>query len=631
MLQELLKQYWNYDAFRPQQLEIIQSLLAGRDTLAVLPTGGGKSLCYQVPALAAEGTAIVISPLIALMKDQVQQLQHRGIPAAYLSSSRTAADNNDLMDMVLDGTCKLLYIAPERLLSERFLEQLSAVRISFLAVDEAHCISQWGHDFRPAYRRIVDIFRYVRRAPVIALTASATDPVKADILQQLGLKDAAVFVRSVIRDNLAYGVLHPQSRPEALITLLKERPGSSIVYCNSRKKTEETSLLLQRHGLDAQAYHAGMPKALRDKVQEIWTGSNSQVICATSAFGMGIDKPDVRTVIHMDIPASLEAYYQEAGRAGRDGQPASCVLLADENGMKQLYRQAAQSFPGIPFIRSVYEKVLIYLGIATGDGYQETCAFDAVKFIQQYQLPMYETIAAIRFLQREGYWQWNETETLSGRLMFTTDEYSVRQLQTINTKLYETAIAVLRLYGGVFSYPVPVDEFRIAKMMGINKLELDKYLQQLFAMGFIDYQPYNTDGALYLLQERLPLAYLKLNTRLYQQLETGYYDKLRQMEHYTTEQEQCRSLLLARYFSEPATIPCGICDNCQARNAAKISLSGFLEALQQQYTLPATTTLRELQNNFRTLPEGKIIEYLRFLNDEGRIEWNAGTGSIYLK
>lgn len=631
MLQELLRQYWQYETFRPQQLEIIENLMAGRDTLAVLPTGGGKSICYQLPAIAAAGTAIVISPLIALMKDQVQQLRKRGIQAAFLASSQTTSDNNELLEAAVAGEYKLLYIAPERLLSEHFLERLAALQISFLAVDEAHCISQWGHDFRPAYRHIADIFRVMRRVPVIALTASATDEVKTDIRQQLGMKAPGIFLQSVARPNLIYEVQQPQSKLEALTLSLQERPGSGIVYCSSRKKTEDTALLLKRSGLNAQAYHAGMPKLLRDKVQETWTLHTHQVMCATSAFGMGIDKPDVRTVIHLDIPASLEAYYQEAGRAGRDGAPATCILLADDNGINQLYRQAAQNFPDIPYIQSVYEKVLIYLGITTGEGYQEMYAFDAVKFMQQYKLPVYETVSAIRFLQREGYWQWNETEALSARLMFTTNEYSIQQLQHIQRKLYDTAIAVLRLYGGVFTYPTPVDEFRIAKMMGINKLELDTYLQQLQTMGFISYQPYTADGTLFLLQERLPLPYLKLNIALYRQLETRYYEKLDRIVHYVRETKTCRSQLLANYFNEVTTSPCGICDNCREQNATVLPLSAFWKQLQQQYPSPAITTFTELQNYFRSLPDGKIIEYLRFLNDEGKIAWHAGTGSIFLK
>lgn len=631
MLTDILHKFWAYKTFRPQQREIIESLIAGKDTLAVLPTGGGKSICYQIPAIAAQGTALVISPLIALMKDQVTRLQDIGIPAALLSASNTQSDHNNIIQAALAGRYKLLYIAPERLLSEQFLETLRSIPISFLAVDEAHCISQWGHDFRPAYRKIPVLFEYIGRLPVIALTASAADDVKKDIQQQLQMRHPVLFTQSVVRHNLSYKVDFPESKLKAVVELLKHQSGSAIVYCNSRRKTEEIALLLQRHQLDAKAYHAGMHKALRTKTQDEWTRKNNQVICATTAFGMGIDKPDVRTVIHMDVPENIASYYQEAGRAGRDGNPSACILLANDYDFEQLQTRAHSKFPATTFITAVYEKIMKYLGIAFGEGAETLFAFDIVQFIQQFELPVYETIAAVKTIQKDGYWQWNETDTIGSKLMFTTDEYSVRALEKINPRLHKVAVAILRLYGSVFTFPTFIDEFLIAKTLEINKLKLDQYLHQLGVMGFINYQAYEGNGTLFMLRDRIPLQYFKLNTTLHEQLKNKHFEKIRQITDYCFNTSDCRNIQLARYFDEDTQEPCGTCDNCIKRNIPALSKKELLLQLQQMKHEYQTVSIKQLQNKFVSISEGKIIEYLRFLNDEGSISLDMQAGVVHIK
>lgn len=631
MLAEILHKFWGYSSFRSEQQAIIQSLIDGKDTLAVLPTGGGKSLCYQLPAVAAEGTAIVIAPLIALMKDQVQQLIARGIPAAYLSTTQSHAQNDAIIEQALSGEFKLLYIAPERLMSQRFLEDLGQMRISFLAVDEAHCISQWGHDFRPSYRVIHQVFQNIQRVPIIALTASATVQVQQDILSQLQLRTPQIFASSIVRPNLSYQVQQVESKWTALEEWLGDNEESSIVYCNSRKQCEVLANHLKQLGLDVQVYHAGLHKQIRDKVQEEWTRKNNQIICATSAFGMGIDKPNVRKVIHWDMPSNLAAYYQEAGRAGRDGAQAQCVLLHQHQDIGYFQTVANKQFPSKEFIKDIYQKVMNFLGVTLGEGLEQLYPFSIVQLIQQYNLPSMETLAAVKLLQKCGFWQWNESEPIKSKILFTTDQFSLQQLQVMQPKLAQVTQVILRMYGGVFYFPSWVNEFDIAKKLGIPKLDLDKLLWQLHKMGFIYYTPASGGGTLMLLSQRLPPQYVQLNDALLLQLKKAYFDNIQQVIDYVLLEKGCRNVFLAQHFGEKNVQDCGVCDHCLQKNVVKISYQDFWKQLKILLGSITSCSFKHIENNFGTKQSRQIIEYLRMLNEEGRIVWNREKDLISIK
>ncbi len=631
MLAEVLYKFWGYKEFRALQLEIIQNLVAGKDTLAVLPTGGGKSICYQVPAVAAEGMAIVISPLVALMKDQVQHLTQRGIPAAYLSATKSAAANETTLHEAQNGAYKLLFIAPERLLSERFLYQLADIKVSFIAVDEAHCISQWGHDFRPAYRKIHTIFDVLPRVPILALTASAMPSVQQDIISQLRMNNPKSFIQSVARSNISLEVNWVQSKYDALLKQLQNVEGSTIVYCNSRKKTEMVALHLQRYGINAQCYHAGMHQALRSKAQDDWTKDKVPVIVATSAFGMGIDKSDVRQVLHFDAPYFMESYYQEAGRAGRDGNWAKAVVLLNNQDLTMLEESKQKNFPTIPFIKSIYQKVCNFLGITIGEGFEMSYPFSVVQLVRQYQLPLFETIAAIKFLQKDGFWQWNETEAIGASVMFTTDAYSLQQLATMHPELSRVCTTLLRMYGSVFHYPTFIQEYEVAKMLKIDKGVLDTYFHQLQALGFINYNSASNDGTLYFLNQRLPENYVKLNLVLYNKLKDDYAQRVSEMQGYLQLNNGCRSVFIANYFGEKEVQPCNICDNCTKQKGVTITMEAFWYQTKNLLKSEPILVFERFENYFSELSGAQIIKYLRYLEDEGFLNWNKEQNTIKLK
>jgi ATP-dependent DNA helicase RecQ len=629
MLLDILNKFWGYNSFRTQQEFIINSIINGHDTLVVLPTGGGKSICYQIPAIAATGTAIVISPLVALMKDQVYQLSLRGIPAAYLSATQSINENEVTLQKALDGEYKLLYIAPERLLSEKFMSLLSMIPISFIAVDEAHCISQWGHDFRPAYRKIYQVFEYIKRVPIMALTASAIPSVKQDIIKQLQLKNPATFEESIIRHNLFYEVVWPQSKYAYLNDWNKAPSYSSIIYCNSRKRTEELALMLRRNGMDAQAYHAGMHKVLRHKIQEEWITKNNQTICATAAFGMGIDKPNVRLVLHMDLPTFLESYYQEAGRAGRDGAWSRSTILVQKKDVEYLKESIDIQFPPIEFVKMIYGKVMNFVGVTIGEGFEELLPFNIMHMIQQFQLPLRPTIAAIKFLQKDGYWQWNETEQIRTKIQIIIDQYSIKHLEKMHPKLHKVIITLLRMYGSIFTFPTYVDEFNVAKVMNINKLDLDVLLQQMHEMGIIYYSPATNDGTLFLLNDRLPPNYVNINIRLYQELKQHYVYRIEQLMAYINNQKECRNVLLAQYFGESDVKNCNNCDNCKRKQTVpQKSIAQFIKMFHALTSNMTLITFNHLENIMSDYNRGEIIEYLRIMIDEGIIEWDITNNHI---
>lgn len=616
MLQSLLQQYWNHDTFRPLQEEIITAVMEGKDTFALLPTGGGKSVCYQLPAIAQDGFCLVVSPLIALMQDQVTQLNQKGIEAVFIHSGMQARQVNDILYKATTGTYKLLYVAPERLQSEAFLDYASEFQLNLIAVDEAHCISQWGHDFRPAYRKIDIVRNTFPEIPVLALTASATEKVQLDIIEQLRLTAPVVFKQSVVRNNLFYHIRYTENKPADTAKLFSAVKGSGILYCRSRKRCVETALQLKQEDIDANIYHAGMPKEEREQAQTIWTASHGKVMCATTAFGMGINKPDVRSVVHYDAPEHIEAYYQEAGRAGRDGAKAHAVLFYDHKDLLRLQESTEINYPPEDYIRQVYHLVGDYLGMPVGKGFEELQAFDAVALAHKFQLETLKTLSAIRLLDREGFWQWNENANTQTFVQFTTDRKTLNYMEQSEPALSYVATGLLRLYGSIFHFPTVIREFEVSKLLRIEKLQLDRALQRLDALGVVAYQPAVAGGTLYWLHHRFSPGQLRLDMTHINQLRKAHEERVQAMTAYIEAEDTCRNILLSRYFGEPEGAACGGCDVCKKKalleNTSKDVRKLILELIREKQQI----TVQELSAHFPETTPGSIIEYVRLLHDE---------------
>mgnify|MGYP003575241667 CR=1 FL=1 len=616
MLHALLKQYWGYDDFRPLQHDIISAVVAGKDTFALLPTGGGKSICYQMPALAQDGFCLVVSPLIALMQDQVLQLRNRDISASFIHSGMSAKQVDDVLDRASRNEFKLLYVSPERLLTERFLNYAEWFQLNLIAVDEAHCISQWGHDFRPAYRKINELRSLFPKVPMLALTASANEKVQEDIMQQLELKTPEIFTQSVVRKNLFYHIRYTENKQADTTRLFKPSKGSGIVYCRSRKRCVETALMLKNEGIASGVYHAGLPKDERDFAQKIWTERHDMVMNATTAFGMGIDKPDVRIVSHYDLPENIEEYYQEAGRAGRDGSKAHAVLLYNYNDIERLRLSTEIHYPPEDFIRKVYSLVGDYLQMPVGQGFEQLQAFDPIVFAQNFKLEMLKTLSAVRLLDREGFWQWNDQANINTTVQFTTDRTTLNYLEKSEPALSYIASGLLRLYGSIFHYPTNIREFEVAKMLRIEKPQLDEGLKRLAALGIIDYQPALNGSTLYWMHDRYAPNTLVLNMKHINELREVHEERIAQMIAYVQEENICRNILLSAYFGEKTEESCGGCDACKrhakvhkVKDEIKERIIAIIKAEQQ-------ISIKELTGKFPEIDSHKIIDYIRLLSDE---------------
>ncbi|WP_118951232.1 RecQ family ATP-dependent DNA helicase [Taibaiella helva] len=614
-IKDLLQQYWNYSSFRPLQEEVIGTVINGGDAFALLPTGGGKSLCYQLSALAQPGFCLVVSPLIALMQDQVMQLDRRGIPAAFLHSGMSVRQMDTVLQQAAAGELKLLYVSPERLQTKAFGQYLGDFELNLIAVDEAHCISQWGHDFRPAYRRIGLLRTSFPKVPVLALTASANEEVQLDIMRQLQLKEPAVFRQSVVRDNLFYHIRYTENKPGDTEAWLHKVTGSSILYCRSRKRCTETAIRLRQEGFDAGVYHAGMSREEREQAQKQWMASGQRIMCATTAFGMGIDKPDVRTVVHYDAPEHIEAYYQEAGRAGRDGQKAHAVLLYDHKDISRLQESTEISYPPEAYIRKVYQLVGDYLKMPVGEGMEQLQAFDAVAFAHAFGLETLKTLSAIRLLDREGFWQWHENANMQTLVQFTTDRRTLNYLERSEPKLAYVATSLLRLYGSIFHYPTVIREFEVSKLLRIEKEQLDRALQRLSALGIIAYQPAVAGGTLYWMHHRFAPAQLRLDTRHIDQLRQAHERRVEHMIAYVQEEEVCRNILLARYFGEAEPQACGGCDVCR-RKAQQPGTKDVRDAILELIRRQQQISVADLTAAFPGVAAAHVIEYVRLLHDE---------------
>ncbi len=609
------------------QEEIIRAVLSGKDVLGILPTGGGKSICYQIPAMAREGLCLVVSPLIALMQDQVLQLRQRGIPASAIYSGMNARENERVLQDAENGTLKLLYLSPERIQSEKFREYLPHLKVQLIAVDEAHCISQWGHDFRPAYRKINLLKKYFSQANIIALTATATPAVQTDIETQLQLQEPEIFRDTVTRPNLFYHSQYSENKTEYISGWLREHPGSGILYTRSRRRSDELALQLSQTHIDTGVYHAGLSSMQRAQIQKNWMQSHTKVMCATTAFGMGIDKPDVRIVAHYDVPESLEEFYQEAGRAGRDGQKAFAVLCYNNLDIHRLRESADQNFPPESFLRKIYHLTGDYLQLPVGSGFESLFPFDAVRFIKNFELPLLPALNALRLLEREGVWQWNEDTFTRSMIRFITNNAELRYLENTAPKLHETAVQLLRMYGSIYHFMTPVDEYEIAQHLRIDQAVVAARLRQLDVMQVIEYRPALSGGTLFWLDNRVKAGQLPLNLSLMDTLRQAYRERTTQMIQYLSNQSLCRNVLLARYFGETGTPDCGSCDICLQKSRQSLTtdlkkrILAFIKERRQ-------ISIQALTSHFADCDAESIIALVRSVSDEGSCRI-TNTGVIF--
>jgi len=603
---EILKKYWGFDNFRPLQLEIIQSVLDKNDTLALLPTGGGKSMCFQIPALMMEGICIVISPLIALMKDQVENLTSKGIEAISITSGMTKREIDIALDNCIYGKIKFLYLSPERLFSELVTERIKYMKVNLLAVDEAHCISQWGYDFRPPYLRIVSFRELHPKVPVLALTASATYTVQNDILAKLNFKSKNVFKKSFERNNLSYSVLKQDDKLKKLLDVCQNVKGTGIVYANTRKQTYELSTYLNQHNILSDYYHAGLDAQQRSHKQNLWKNNKIKVIVATNAFGMGIDKPDVRFVLHYTLPESLEAYYQEAGRAGRDEKKAYAVILYHKSDKLVFEQKYIQSFPSITEIKKIYHHLANYFQLAIGLGEGLSFEFNIADFCKKFKTEIIKTINAIKFLERDEYIALSDNALLPSRLQFIVNGEDLYRFQVEN-HIYDAFIKnILRAYGGAFDQFIVIKENEIAKRYGITRDETIKLLNELNNYGIISYVPQSKLPQLYYIKPRWVTDDLIINTNYYNDRKTTYYKKMQAIIAYA-ENEVCRNISLLSYFNENKPQKCGICDVCLRQ---KKDVEGLEKQIQKQI-------LSLLKNNVLAL--NQLINNIKLGNDENKI------------
>ncbi len=558
----ILKKYWGYDSFRSIQRDIIESIGSGHDTLGLMPTGGGKSITFQVPALAAEGVCIIITPLIALMKDQVQNLRSRGIKASAIYSGMSHEQIIVTLENAIFGGVKLLYLSPERLSSDLFRQKLRHMNVSFICVDEAHCISQWGYDFRPSYLQIADIRKDMPNVPVLALTATATPEVVDDIQKRLGFKQENVFRMSFKRENLAYVVRPTINKEQQMVHILEHVKGSAIVYVRSRKHTKEYADLLCKAGILATSFHAGLENKVKDQRQHQWQTNQIRVMVATNAFGMGIDKPDVRVVIHMDCPDSLEAYFQEAGRAGRDGQKAYAVLLYDASDKTKLKKRIADTFPEKDYVRAIYDQLAYFYQIGVGSGYNTTFEFPIDRFCRTFKRFPIPTISALQILTRAGYIDYREEDDTQARVMFIIGRDELYRLNGNGAQEDAVITALLRNYTGLFQDYGYIDESLIAEQCALTKPLVYMTLRSLTQKRILNYIPQKHIPFIRYTQRRELSEHIVIGPEIYDNLKERYIERINKMLEYATSDLICRSRLLLKYFGETQSKDCGVCDVC---------------------------------------------------------------------
>ena len=625
---KILKQYWGYDNFRGIQEDIIRSIGEGRDTLGLMPTGGGKSITFQVPALAQEGLCLVITPLIALMKDQVRNLRERGIKATAIYSGMTREEIVIALENCIFGNYKFLYVSPERLDTEIFQIKLRSMHVSLITVDESHCISQWGYDFRPAYLKIADIRQLLPGVPVIALTATATPEVVSDIQQRLQFRQENVFRMSFERKNLAYVVRHTEDKESELLHILQRVDGSGIVYTRNRKKTKEISLFLNRNHITATFYHAGLNDETKDSRQKAWLKGEFRVMVATNAFGMGIDKPDVRVVIHADVPDSPEAYFQEAGRAGRDGMKAYAVLLFCARDKITLKQRVSDTFPEKSYIRKIYEDINFYYQMAMGDGRGCTFAFNIDEFCRNFKHFPVQTDSALKILTRAGYLEYTDEQDNASRIMFTITKeelYRIREQSEDTEKLLRI---LLRSYTGLFTDYAYISEDNLSTRSGLSKQQIYETLLSLSRQHILHYIPAKKTPYIIYTRERQETERVYLSKEVYEDRKESYVQRINAMIEYAESENCCRSRMLLRYFGEKNEHNCGQCDVCLQQHQSGLK-SGEFEAISQQLQAllkENPLSLQEIKDKMQ-VPENHLMKVVSYLVSEEIIRQENG----YLK
>ena len=623
--QQILRQYWGYADFRGIQKDIIESIFAGRDTLGLMPTGGGKSITFQVPALALDGVCIVITPLIALMKDQVDHLQKLGIKAASIYSGMTRPEIIKVLENAIFGGVKILYVSPERLSSELFQAKLKHMKVSFITVDEAHCISQWGYDFRPSYLHISDIRKQKPDVAILALTATATPEVIDDIQARLGFKERNVFRMSFERKNLTYVVRLTSDKDQQLIHILNSVKGCAIVYVRSRKRTKEIAQMLKDNHIEATYYHAGLEHYTKDLRQKEWQNDETRVMVATNAFGMGIDKPNVRIVVHIDCPDSIEAYFQEAGRAGRDGKRAYAVLLYNEGDSRKLHKRITDNFPEKEYIRKVYESLAYFYQIGVGSGIGHTFAFDLGKFCHNFGLSMILVDSSLRILERAGYIVYENDPKSSAKLMFLLSRNQLYILENLTTNEDKIITTLLRLYGGLFNDYTYIDEGLIAQKSGLTPEQVYLILKNLSMKRILHFIPQRKMPYISYTKSRDDGERIIISNNVYEDRKLEFEKRIGAIIGYAQNDSVCRSRQLLRYFGETNSNDCGLCDVCLEHNTDQASedrISLPKQRIQELLKDGKKHHITEL--NEMNIPDRQLDEALEFLINEEYIINDCG-------
>lgn len=629
-LKSILLKYWGYSQFRPLQEEIIQSVVDKKDTLALMPTGGGKSLCFQIPGIHLPGVCLVVTPLIALMKDQVEQLNRRGIPAAALYSGMHSREIELMLNYAVHQKLKFLYISPERLKTDLFLGHLPQMQVNLIAVDEAHCISQWGYDFRPPYLEIAEIRRFHPKAPVLAVTATATPDVVKDIMEKLGFKSPNVFQKSFSRTNLTYFAFKEEDKLGRLIRILAKAKGSAVVYVRNRKKTREIADFLNKNGIRSTFYHAGLNQQDRDKAQLSWTKNQAQVVVATNAFGMGIDKPDVRAVVHLDLPDTPEAYFQEAGRAGRDEKQAYAVLLYNYSDIDNLRQNFSSSYPELAEIKRIYQMLGNHFQVPIGGGKDQAYDFDLRSFSELLSLSPITVYNALKILEKDGYLILNEDLNGPSKVFIHIGKENLYRFQVANPAYDSLLKTMLRSYGGMFADFVKISETEISKRIHIEETRIVKALQNLHKFDVLTYQESKKKPQIIFTSERMDAKDLRLTPESYDFLKNAARKRMEAIIEYVELDVKCRSQFLLAYFGEINSKRCGKCDICIERNKLELSQLEFdnvvnvLKPLLKQQNL----TIKQLAKKLDEIPEENLVKVVRWLLENEKITENLN-GELY--
>ncbi|MBW6478576.1 MAG: RecQ family ATP-dependent DNA helicase [Bacteroidales bacterium] len=631
---QILLKYWGYSSFRPLQEEIIESVLEGNDTLALLPTGGGKSICFQVPAMARKGICIVVSPLIALMKDQVNNLNKRGIKAVAIYSGQSKSEIDMAIDNCVYGKIKFLYLSPERLTTDIIRLRLPKMKVSLVAIDEAHCISQWGYDFRPPYLKISEIRELLPGIPFLALTATATADVIEDICNKLEFRNGKVFRKSFERKNLVYAVINEENKLNRLLNICRKVPGTGIVYVRNRRKTKEISEFLVKNKISADYYHAGLDPKTRDNKQEAWIQEKRRIIVSTNAFGMGIDKPNVRFVVHMDLPESPEAYFQEAGRAGRDEKKAYAVLLFNKSDTIDLDHFYELSYPPLDFIKKVYNALGNYFQLAINSGKDKSFDFVLSDFCNHFQFDRFTVFNALKILEKEGYIFLSEALVNPSRMIILLNKEDLYRFVVANPNYDQFLKVILRSYSGLFTEFTKIDENEIAVRTRLNDEKVSKTLWNLHRMNVVHYIPRNKDPQVTFVIGRTEIRDLSISAENYSDRKKYAGMRINAMKDYVESENRCRSTILLEYFGESDAPRCGVCDICLERNKLNLSKLEFdnVISLVKPLLKNKPMTIQEVIKNIpANIAENKIIKVIQWLQDNNKVMLEPESGKMKWK